>query len=89
MARPKPKKINKKEKDKARRSGRRKVCTFCVNKIDELDYKDLSLIRRYVNDKSKITARRSSGACARHQRAIARAVKRAREMALLPYCTSR
>ena len=79
----------KKDKDRNRRSGRRKVCYFCVNKIDEVDYKDLSLVRRFVNEKNKITARRSTGTCAKHQRRIANAVKRAREMALLAYCTSR
>ena len=79
----------KRDKDKARRGGRRKVCTFCVNHLNELDYKDLQLVRRFVNEKNKISARRSSGACAKHQRLVAQAVKRAREMALLPYCTSR
>lgn len=85
----KERKPGKKDKDKARRGGRRKVCTFCVNHIDEIDYKDLQLVRRFVNEKSKISARRSSGACAKHQRRVAQAVKRAREMALIPYCTSR
>ncbi len=88
MARPKPTR-RKKEKDRGRRAGRRKVCFFCVNKVDEIDYKDLSLVRRYVNEKSKITARRSTGTCAKHQRLVAMAIKRAREMALLAYCTSR
>ena len=88
MARPKPTR-RKKEKDRGRRAGRRKVCFFCVNKVDEVDYKDLSLVKRYVNEKSKITARRSTGTCAKHQRLIAMAIKRAREMALLSYCTSR
>jgi len=81
--------VRKKEKDRGRRAGRRKVCFFCVNKLEELDYKDLSLVRRFVNDKNKITARRSTGTCARHQRRVAVAVRRAREMALLAYCTSR
>jgi len=90
MARFKKKPIKRdKDKDKGRRGGRKKVCTFCANKVDEIDYKDVNLVRRFVNEKSKITARRSSGACARHQRSIAQAVKRAREMALIPYCTSR
>lgn len=79
----------KREKDRGRRSGRRKVCFFCVNKLEEVDYKDVSLVRRFINEKSKITARRSTGTCARHQRRVAMAVKRAREMALIPYCTSR
>ena len=90
MARSKTRTNNKKkEKDKGRRGGRRKVCFFCVNKVDEVDYKDTSLLRRYVNDKNKITARRSTGTCAKHQRRLSMAIKRAREMALLPYCLSR
>lgn len=92
MGRPKPaekKRSGRDDKDKGRRSGRRKFCYFCVNKLDELDYKDLAVVRRFVNDKNKISARRSTGTCAKHQRRVAEAVKRAREMALLAYCTSR
>lgn len=76
------------DKDKMRR-GRKKVCSFCAARILDIDYKDMSVVRRFVNEKNKVVARRSTGACAKHQRAIAEAVRRAREMALLPYCTSR
>jgi small subunit ribosomal protein S18 len=66
-------------------TGRRKSCFFCKNKVDEVDYKNLNELRRYVSEKGKIRSRRISGACRRHQRQVAVAVKRAREIALLPY----
>lgn len=65
--------------------GRRKSCFFCKAKIDEIDYKNVAELRRYISEKGKIRSRRISGACRRHQRQVAVAVKRAREMALLPY----
>jgi small subunit ribosomal protein S18 len=65
--------------------GRRKSCFFCKSKIDEVDYKNVNELRRYVSEKGKIRSRRISGACRRHQRQVAVAVKRARELALLPY----
>ena len=64
---------------------RRKSCYFCKEKIDEVDYKNYNQLRRYVSEKGKIRSRRITGACRRHQEQIAVAVKRAREMALLPY----
>ncbi len=64
---------------------RRKSCYFCREKIDEVDYKNANQLRRYVSEKGKIRSRRITGACRRHQRQVAVAVKRAREMALLPY----
>ncbi len=64
--------------------GRRKSCFFCKSKVDEIDYKNIGELRRYVSEKGKIRSRRISGACRRHQRQVAVAVKRAREMALLP-----
>lgn len=64
---------------------RRKVCAFCVGKIDYIDYKDPAKLRRYVSDRGKIEPRRRTGTCAKHQRALAEAVKRARHLALLPY----
>ncbi|MBU0492056.1 MAG: 30S ribosomal protein S18 [Chloroflexi bacterium] len=64
---------------------RRKVCGFCVDKIKHIDYKDLGLLQRYVTEHGKIQPRRKTGTCAKHQRALARAVKRARYVALLPY----
>jgi len=66
-------------------SGRRKPCPYCRDKIDQVDYKDVSALRRFVSDRGKIRSRRITGACRRHQSQIARAVKRARELALLPY----
>ena len=64
---------------------RRKSCYFCKDKVDEIDYKNVNQLRRYISEKGKIRSRRITGACRRHQRQVAVAVKRAREMALLPY----
>jgi len=65
--------------------GRRKSCFFCKSKVEEIDYKNIGELRRYISEKGKIRSRRISGACRRHQRQVAVAIKRAREMALLPY----
>jgi small subunit ribosomal protein S18 len=65
--------------------GRRKSCYFCKTKVAEVDYKNVNELRRYVSERGKIRSRRISGACRRHQRQVAVAVKRAREIALLPY----
>jgi small subunit ribosomal protein S18 len=70
------------------RKPRRKVCYFCSEKVDYIDYKDLSLLRKYVSEKGKIRPRRVTGNCSQHQKRVAQAIKSAREMALLPY-TSR
>ena len=64
---------------------RRKVCRFCLDKVDLIDYKDVKLLQSYVPERSKIMPRRISGACAPHQRMLAEAIKRARNIALLPY----
>lgn len=64
---------------------KRKVCAFCQEKTEWIDYKDIAVLRRYVSDRGKIRARRVNGNCPRHQREVANAVKVAREMALLPY----
>ena len=64
---------------------RRKVCQFCVDKVTHVDYKDIGRIGRYVSDRGKIESRRKMGTCAKHQRSLATALKRARFMALLPY----
>ena len=64
---------------------RRKVCSFCSEKVLEIDYKVPSQLRRYVSDRGKIEPRRKTGTCARHQRALALAIKKARHLALLPY----
>ena len=68
--------------------GRRKVCGFCVDAIDEVDYKDISRLRRYVSERGKIEPRRKLGTCARHQRSLTVAIKRARHVALLPFTTA-
>ena len=64
---------------------RRKVCQFCAEKVKEIDYKDVSLLRRYITSSGRIRARRKTGTCAKHQRMLAKAIKRARHIALLPY----
>jgi small subunit ribosomal protein S18 len=64
---------------------RKRNCYFCRLKIEDVDYKDLNMLRRFISEKGKIRSRRISGACRRHQSQVARAVKRARELALLPY----
>jgi small subunit ribosomal protein S18 len=64
---------------------RRKSCFFCKDKVDQIDYKNVNQLRRYISEKGKIRSRRVTGACRRHQVQVAAAVKRAREMALLPY----
>ncbi len=70
-----------------RRGGfsRRKVCAFCVDKIEIIDYKDPGKLRRYITERGKIEPRRKTGTCAEHQRQLAVALKRARHVALLPY----
>ena len=67
---------------------KRRSCQFCRDKVDEVDYKNVNQLRRFVSEKGKIRSRRITGACRRHQRQVALAVKRAREMALLPYATT-
>ncbi|HEX9015837.1 MAG TPA: 30S ribosomal protein S18 [Chloroflexota bacterium] len=70
---------------KPRYAPRRKVCAFCVDKIDNIDYKDVGRLRRYLTDRGKIEPRRKTGTCARHQRKLTIALKRARHVALLPF----
>ena len=67
------------------RRPRRKVCSFCVDKVEEIDYKDVAKLRRYVTERGKILPRRISGTCAKHQRQLTTAIKRARQAALLPF----
>ncbi len=64
---------------------RRKVCAFCVDKVDYIDYKSTSRLRRFVSDRGKILPRRTTGTCASHQRLLTHAIKRARQIALLPF----
>lgn len=70
---------------KFRRAPKKKVCAFCVEKVEEIDYKDIAKLRRFVTEKGKIIPRRASGVCAEHQRQLAIAIKRARAIALLPF----
>jgi small subunit ribosomal protein S18 len=69
----------------SRRPGKKKVCIFCKEHIDWVDYKDVNLLRRYMSDRGKIRAQRVSGNCRQHQQEVAVAIKTARELALLPY----
>lgn len=69
------------------RRRRRKVCAFCVDKIDRIDYKETGRLRRFLTERAKMLPRRITGNCARHQRQLTVAIKRARQVALLPYTT--
>jgi len=78
------------QKSKVKKGGRkfipkRKVCSFCVAHVETIDYKNPAMLRRYISDRGKIEPRRRTGTCAKHQRALAVAVKRARHLALLPF----
>jgi small subunit ribosomal protein S18 len=64
---------------------KRKVCAFCVDNVKLIDYKDPVKLRRYVSDRGKIEPRRKTGTCARHQRALSLSIKRARQLAMLPF----
>lgn len=70
---------------RAGRKPRRKVCNFCVDKVEFIDYKDVARLRRFVSERAKILPRRVTGTCARHQRELTVAIKRARQIALLPF----
>jgi small subunit ribosomal protein S18 len=70
------------------RKPKKKVCAFCKDKVDYVDFKDTNLLRKFISDRGKIRARRVTGNCVQHQRDVAVAVKNAREMALLPYTTA-
>ncbi|MFN2469028.1 MAG: 30S ribosomal protein S18 [Gaiellaceae bacterium] len=85
MAQPKEQQQRRKRSPRDAALTRKRNCYFCKDKVEEIDYKSYSQLRRYVSEKGKIRSRRISGACRRHQRQVAVAVKRAREMALLPY----
>ncbi|NLV91418.1 MAG: 30S ribosomal protein S18 [Firmicutes bacterium] len=67
------------------RRGKRKICAFCVDRVGTIDYKDVGRLRRYMTERGKILPRRISGNCARHQRQLTTAIKRARQVALLPF----
>ncbi len=80
--RPGPKK---KREYRGKYTPRRKVCNFCVDKIDDIDYKEAGRLRRYLSERGKIEPRRKTGTCAKHQRGLTTALKRARHIALLPF----
>ena len=71
--------------DRRNRKSRKKVCAFCMDKIENIDYKDVPRLKRYLSDRARIIPRRVTGTCARHQRQLTVAVKRARHLAFLPY----
>jgi small subunit ribosomal protein S18 len=79
------KRKKKRSKDASLRFRRKKTCYCCENQVLLIDFKDERLLQRFVSDRGKIVPRRISGACARHQRGLARAIKRARVLAVLPY----
>ena len=68
-----------------KRAPRRKVCAFCQGKIDDIDYKDVNTLKKYITEGGKILPRRMTGVCAKHQRVLAKAIKRARIVDLLPF----
>ena len=68
-----------------RKKPKKKVCAFCVNKVADIDYKDTAKLRKYISERAKILPRRITGNCAKHQRQLTQAIKRARHIALLPY----
>lgn len=72
---------------KERGRKRKRVCSFCVDKVTQIDYKSSDKLRRYISDRGKILPRRITGNCAGHQRQLTLAIKRARFMALMPYTT--
>jgi small subunit ribosomal protein S18 len=68
-----------------RKKPKKKVCAFCVDKVADIDYKDTAKLRKYISERAKILPRRITGNCAKHQRQLTQAIKRARHIALLPY----
>ncbi len=86
MAKAQRKRREKEEKGWQKKQ-KKKFCVFCKDNVNYVDYKDVTMLRKFVSDRGKIRARRVTGNCAQHQRDVATAVKNAREMALLPYST--
>ena len=89
MAKQRSRPTRRRENKRGGAPGRRKPCPYCREKVDSVDYKDVGALRRAVSDKGKIRSSRVTGACRRHQAQLARAVKRARELGLLPYVSDR
>lgn len=73
------------KRDRKNRRQRRRVCSFCVDKVEHIDFKDIGRLKRFISERGKILPRRISGNCAKHQRQLTIAIKRARNIALLPY----
>lgn len=67
------------------RKPRRKICHFCADRVEFIDYKDIARLRKFVSERAKILPRRATGTCAKHQRELTSAIKRARQVALIPY----
>lgn len=74
-----------KEQKSFRPKRKKKVCAFCAEKVTQIDYKDAAKLRKFVSERSKILPRRVTGTCAKHQRELTTAIKRARQIAILPY----
>lgn len=85
MAKGKKRAPKKEKEEKPWKKQKRKVCLFCKERIDFVDYKDTGLLRKFLSDRGKIRSRRVTGTCSQHQRDVAQAVKNAREMAMLPF----
>ena len=85
MAKQRSRPTRRRDRKGAGGTGRRKSCRYCRDKVEFVDYKDVPTLRKFISERGKIRSRRITGACRRHQNQIARAVKRARELALLPY----
>ncbi len=76
--------MEKNEKSRVRKP-RRKICVFCADRVEVIDYKDIARLRKFVSERAKILPRRATGTCAKHQRELTSAIKRARQVALIPY----
>ncbi len=85
MAKQRRRPVRRRDKKGGAGSGRRKPCPYCREKIEQVDFKDVGALRKFISERGKIRSRRITGACRRHQSQVARAIKRARELALLPY----
>ena len=79
--------VNPFARKKDRRKTKKRICAFCVDKVEHIDYKEIGKLRRFLTERGKILPRRISGNCAGHQRQVTLAIKRARQVALLPYTT--
>ena len=88
MAKQRRRPVRRRDRKGGPASGRRKPCPYCRDKVDQVDYKDITALRRFISDRGKIRARRVTGVSAQQQRQIAKAIKNAREMALLPYTST-